>query len=275
MYSYNTTCCVECKEIFSVKGIGTHYLRAHTNESTRNTYKGQGKSKFQLYCTCVACKKEMTSANIKRHYQANHMSKSDGYCLQCNVHTKLENKFCSHSCSARYNNFLRNYEKFRSGPKKGTTKLTKISWCQVCGVLIKFKRRKSCSDACLSKLLRESGKRSASYFCKRSKDEIELYELCKSFFNHVEHNTPMFNGWDADIIIHDTKQAILWNGPWHYTEMGFQNHSLSQVVNRDNIKIREIINAGWTPIIFEDRSYTPREAFYKLILSWHLSTYPR
>lgn len=47
---------------------------------------------------------------------------------------------------------------------------------------------------------------------RRSKGEIEFCNLCESTFNNVEHNVPIFNGWDADIIVHDIKYAILWNG---------------------------------------------------------------
>ena len=45
--------------------------------------------------------------------------------------------------------------------------------------------------------------------------------------------------WDADIIIHDYKIAILWNGAWHYKQIS-KNSSLIQIQNRDVIKINEI-----------------------------------
>lgn len=111
----------------------------------------------------------------------------------------------------------------------------------------------------------DGGRKSASNKCKRSKDEMTLFELCSSYFLNVSHNQPFFNGWDADILIHDIKTAILWNGPWHYKEMGFSNHSLLQVQNRDKIKINEIKNLGWNILIFEDRFYTPEQAFNELV----------
>ena len=78
-------------------------------------------------------------------------------------------------------------------------------------------------------------------------------------------NEKIIDGWDADIVIHDTKTAILWNGPWHYQEMNFGNHSLKQIQNRDRIKIKEFTNAGWKVLIFEDRYFTPQTAFNSLI----------
>ena len=56
---------------------------------------------------------------------------------------------------------------------------------------------------------------------------------------------------DADIIIHDIKYAVLWNGAWHYKKIT-QKHSVAQVQNRDKIKISEIIKFGYTPYTIKD-----------------------
>ena len=86
---------------------------------------------------------------------------------------------------------------------------------------------------------------------RRSKNEIYFCELCEEYFSNVEHNKPIFNGWDADIIIHDIKYAVLWNGKWHYEKIT-KKHSVEQVQNRDKIKIKEIQNYGYTPYIIKD-----------------------
>ena len=64
-------------------------------------------------------------------------------------------------------------------------------------------------------------------------------------------NEPIFNGWDADIIIEDLKVAVLWNGKWHYEKVT-RSHSLEQVQNRDKIKLKEIESAGYTPYVIKD-----------------------
>lgn len=64
-------------------------------------------------------------------------------------------------------------------------------------------------------------------------------------------NEQKFNGWDADVIIEDLKIAVLWNGKWHYEKIT-QKHSVKQVQNRDNIKIKEIIKCGYIPYIIKD-----------------------
>lgn len=86
---------------------------------------------------------------------------------------------------------------------------------------------------------------------RRSKNEIYFAELCEKYFDTIQTNVSIFNGWDADIIIEDIKYAILWNGVWHYKKIT-ENHSVEQVQNRDKIKLKEIKNKGYTPYIIKD-----------------------
>ena len=123
---------------------------------------------------------------------------------------------------------------------------------------------KYCSSSCSSLGKSLNARNNPGLGTKRSKQEIELFEMCKNYFPDTIHNEKIFNGWDADIIIPSFKIAILWNGPWHYKEMGLKNHSLKQVQNRDNIKIKEIEKLGFTPLIYEDRYFTPSTAFEHL-----------
>lgn len=128
-------------------------------------------------------------------------------------------------------------------------------YCSICGNKLNYKDRnkKTCSKKCLHKLQVNIGLKTASKVCKRSKNEIALYELCVNYFSDTEvlHNEPLFNGWDADIIIPKYKIAILWNGPWHYRKIT-KNHSLKRVQNRDKIKLKEIKNCGYTSYIIKD-----------------------
>lgn len=103
---------------------------------------------------------------------------------------------------------------------------------------------------------------------RRSKNEIAFCTLCEQYFSNVEHNVPIFNGWDADVIIHDIKYAVLWNGKWHYEKIT-ADHSVEQVQNRDHIKMSEIIKCGYTPYIIKDvgkhKESFVREEFDKFI----------
>ena len=68
----------------------------------------------------------------------------------------------------------------------------------------------------------------------------------------------MFNGWDADIILPDYKIAVLYNGPWHYIQIS-KKVSLSQIQNRDKIKIEEIKKCGYIPYIIKDEGSFNKE----------------
>jgi very-short-patch-repair endonuclease len=99
---------------------------------------------------------------------------------------------------------------------------------------------------------REGGKKSAQIQkdSRRSLNEILFADLCKSRFSNVEFNAAIFDGWDADVVLHDIKIAVLWNGKWHYEKIG--NHSLAQVQVRDKIKTSKILEAGFTPYVIKD-----------------------
>ena len=103
---------------------------------------------------------------------------------------------------------------------------------------------------------------------RRSKNEMLFCKLCEEHFKDVRHNEPIFNGWDADVIVEDKKYAVLWNGRWHYDELS-KTTSLKQIQNRDRIKIKEIVNSGYTPYVIKDMgSYNPtfvREQFDKFL----------
>lgn len=125
------------------------------------------------------------------------------------------------------------------------------------------KKSKYCCKECMKqsrfKKLSIAGKKSASIQRneRRSKNEKLLCDLCEQYFDKVGHNEPIFNGWDADVLIYDLKIAILWNGVWHYKKITKQ-HSVKQVQNRDKIKINEIKQSGWIPYIIKDEGkYNP------------------
>lgn len=140
--------------------------------------------------------------------------------------------------------------------------------CEVCKKPFKaLDKKKTCSREC-AKVLQDAGAhlgglKSAEVQGKerRSKNEKLFAELCKKDFQNVLTNEPVFNGWDADVILPDEKIAILWNGKWHYEQIS-KTKSLKQIQNRDKIKISEIIKAGYTPYIIKDMGkYNP--AFVK------------
>jgi ribosomal protein L37AE/L43A len=128
-------------------------------------------------------------------------------------------------------------------------------FCKICNKQLLFENRyrKTCSKECLHKILHNNGMISIQIQgdSRRSKNEILFCKKCNEYFKNVEHNKPIFDGWDADIIIHDIKLAVLWNGIWHIKQITKQ-HSLKQVKIRDKIKNSKILNMGYTPYIIVD-----------------------
>lgn len=167
--------------------------------------------------------------------------------------------FCNHSCSAEYNNKNRKitnetkekisksvikwHEQHNQG--KRPKKEKKREWrkeriCVVCGKHYYHKNgvntEKTCSKECSEyriknhkeflsieaiEAMSKSGRKSIlnQGENRRSKNEKYFCELCEKRFKDVKHNEPIFNGWDADIIIEDIKVAVLWNGKWHYQKI--------------------------------------------------------
>lgn len=221
-------------------------------------------------------------------------------CVTCNAsmpYDKRNNKFCNSSCSSISSN------KFRSLESRKTQSITLSSAYRNIDAVGKFTpvfqcvcfqcqntffssrlTKKYCGTNCrkikrqydvtqrsdeVKQKMRIGSLNGVAKRVLRSKDEIKLFELCYGYFKNVTHNIQIINGWDADIILNNEKIAILWNGPWHYKQMPHKNHSLSQVQNRDKIKLKELTNARWKVLIFEDRSFTVNQAFeqIKLVVS--------
>ena len=173
-------------------------------------------------------------------------------CIVCNKEFKPKysnKKFCSREC-------YKNYEHPR--------KLLPIQ-CIICNKEFQPRdsKKKVCSSECsklysetdeYKQILRENGRKggkiSVSLQGKRSKNEIYFSELCANYFE-IKINEPFFDGWDADVIIHSEKIAILWNGIWHYRQIS-KTQSLKQVQARDKIKLDIIVKIGYTPYIIKD-----------------------
>ena len=171
--------------------------------------------------------------------------------------------YCSRSCANARTHRPETKEKISLALRK---KPLEIHYCINCHCPLTTHRMKNRSGYCVHcfkrrvpltpktrELLHLAGLKSvqSQKNLRRSKNEIAFYEKCAAWFKDVKHNLPMFNGWDADVIINDIRVAVLWNGPWHYRQLTKQ-HSVLQVQNRDRLKIEEIKKCGYVPYIIED-----------------------
>lgn len=276
-YQKSTCFCIICKKEYSTKGIFTHYIIAHTQA---------GKERHQQNVIKYNTPNGNCAIANKAKAAKNRAESTITYCKHCNSpldYKKRKNTFCSPACSKHYNDAhtVRNHtQETKSKIKQArinAPKQSKISYrnCIICNKLFIWHHNKSgpnrcCSTTCLQIHRSNKARINPGLGTKRSKLEIELFELCKSHFNTVLSNYKIIDNWDADIVIPEYKIAILWNGPWHYKEMHIGNHSLKQVQNRDKIKIKLFNSINWNVFVFEDRHYTPQSAFEHILKWWAL-----
>ena len=203
-------------------------------------------------------------------------------CPKCGQQHEKTGLFCSRSCANSRGPRTQDFKarvaaklKNRPSPHKGKIKVERVQTnCVVCHAPVlttdsELQRRASVtclSFECVRETHSRAGKASAAKRVLRSKDEIELFELCKSVYGSAQPNTIIADGWDADIVIPELKIAVLWHGPWHYRDMKMHNHSLRQVKNRDRIKRELFASLGWKVMEFKDCDYTPREAFEAIMV---------
>lgn len=245
-------------------------------------------------CVCSICGKVCSSPKAKAAHMSSHSPKRNKFretyeknskkCPYCGKTISWEDhkkgkKFCNANHAALYNNSIRTPESRQKqretlkanisllGKKKIKTKSKKkikTKTCICCGDnFITDSQRKTCSLVC-EKTLKNLGARKGGLISvgvqskkRRNKNEKLFAEMCIKDFSEVLTNEPIFNGWDADVILPEQKIAILWNGKWHYEQIK-KGSSLSQIQNRDKIKLEEITKIGYTPYVIKDMGkYNP------------------
>lgn len=231
---------------------------------------------------CEFCKKEFPTP-LKRYNYLTKKGRTDFYCnRKCFLEDKkskplikvclwCKNEFessthshskncCSKLCSSKYSKSFCDPNSTSISVKRWWNSegfknfKYKIKHCVVCGKMLPKKCYTKCCGEVCSKHQISLGARHSIEKQKenrRSKNEIYFSKLCNDRFEDVKTNEPMFNGWDADVILPNEKIAVLWNGNWHYKKLT-KKHSVRQVKNRDKIKIDEIIKSGYTPYIIKD-----------------------
>ena len=224
-------------EFCGFKTITSSSRTLHLNTCKENPNTEQYK-KYHSKCICEICNKEFIA--------------------------KKGTRFCSRKCANTRKHTKETKDKIKNGMDLYFIKIGKQveqKYCKDCNKKLKFGGKSIYCTKCWRKhkiwtdeekeKQSIAGRYAATFIQNRSKNEIAFCELCEQHFNNVKHNEPIFNGWDADIIIEDYKIAVLWNGKWHYEKI-MEGHSLEQVQNRDKIKIEEIKNAGYVPYIIKD-----------------------
>ena len=231
-YNLNPSKCLQCGIVFPYERKGYKFCNRHCSITYSNSRRPPltGKTKSTK---CTVCGIDITiplKASIK-------IAK----CILCKE--KIETVFLK-------TNQLITVEQLKINISEITCE------CIVCKKTfykLKKDKRKTCSDNCKLIFLNETIKNPLIVVAnpRRSKNEIHFAELCKSIYKDVLTNKPIFNGWDADVILPNEKIAALWNGAWHHRKIGMY-HSLALTQSKDKIRIKEITDVGYTPYIIDD-----------------------
>ena len=261
--------CQYCgKEFDSKQKLGGHVSRCKYNLNRKQNKKQE---RFLYKVKCLKCGKifelELTTQQFNNGKHKKYCSRS---CANSHIHTdetkqKISKSLCKYDTISKHeNNIIHKKEskciqktckvcnKLYIHDKKMFPGSTESVCSDDCKLYMRNNRKQFLSEETLHKLSL-AGLKSvlAQSKNRRSKNEIYFYELCKEYFNDVLHNEPLFNGWDADIIINDIKFAVLWNGKWHYEKIK-EGHSVEQVQNRDKIKIDNIKKCSYNPYVIKD-----------------------
>ena len=254
-------------------------LLKEKNQQLLSTEYISSKHKLLIKCKCDFTYERTLNSILSGYYHCsgkNRAQQKPNISIQCqNQNCKKEfigrtnRKYCSLTCTQKVNSskehMIQMSEKSRL--KRGIHLLTTII-CKQCQT--EFKPSHSltilCSLDCKRKYeqtdeykekAKEYGRRgglvSVTKQDRRSKNEMAFANLCQKYFGkqNVICNQPIFDGWDADVILPELKIAVLWNGNWHYKQIS-KTQSLHQVLVRDTIKLKVIEKHGYIPYIIKD-----------------------
>ena len=251
--------CLNCEKPVNNKFCSISCQNKHQNAGRADKKYGE----LKLYTVeCGKCKKSFEVKEREKLFPQKEIYYCDRSCANIRVHSEETKNKIGESLKIMYKETERPLTKkelkMKVPRKQRIRKQKMFKICQQCGngTLNKGFCSRSCATTWNNIHLgigRLAGLASVSAQSesRRSKNEIYFGELCANHFKEVKFNEPMFNGWDADVIIEDIKTAVLWNGKWHYSKIK-EKHSVEQVQNRDKIKQREITEKGYQYYVIKD-----------------------
>jgi len=271
MIKYITIQCSICKVEFKREAKYVNYsLKKNPNVQF---YCTRSCKKYTQWVNCFLCGKEIERrrADLKKTKNSFCSNKCSAIYGNKNGLTgdkkKLVEKICS--CGIKQlkpitaNNLCSTCFPPKSKPKSGKRRISgrikreyyesqfKTQPCLKCGKDTFIHCDAKYCLSCRKERASEHGRMIAANKVKRSKNEIYFAELCKQKFSNITENEQFFDGWDADVILHDYKIAILWNGIWHYQKVN-KKHSVEQVQSRDKIKLKKINQFNYIPYVIKD-----------------------
>lgn len=254
------------------------YVRQLSNDEVNRVrrWMEEGKSvtfiKQQLGCGCLVFRKYFPNYEGDTGHRCQQLySSNPKKCIQCSSEISYKyrkNKFCSHTCGARFNNNLKYgwLQEIRKQAKLLRDEAKEIrrkgvDWtCPVCKKTINIsisysKKIKFCSGTCRNKVNNQLIKG------KRSKAEKHLEEQLKIAFPTWEiefNNRKILNGLELDVYIPHLKLAIEWNGIFHLQPVRNDAGFFEKMQLRDQKKANTCKELGINLLTICDRTSSTR-----------------
>lgn len=250
----NSCSCIICKKLTTLKGLHSHILSAHTKEGKEMRRK------------CGALSKRNSKLTIQKLKEQRIIEYNENptHCIFCDTKFDYSNrnkKFCNSSCAASFNNKNRSITQrkkqakslLKSLHKKETLqKYSKISFCVICGSLIKKKHIKTCSKICYSKLLSNKAKdnisrlkynrgRHKKSYLELSFEEWLITNNVKDFIMEYKVKYPIENKtFFIDFYFPKLNLGIELDGSQHLKTIEYDNWRDNIIFNLINCKILRI-----------------------------------
>lgn len=224
-------------------------------------------SKFQLYCSCITCKAQLTAQNIKSHYKKYHsVNEPKSYCLECQKPIYTNNKFCNQSCSAKHNNKKRlesGWVPSKTQRLKTSLKLklrypkfTPVTPCIICNKLHP-RSGKTCSNNCyrIHQSIRmkdciangdfnpnkNRGRHKRSYMELSFENWLnENFPSLKFITEHPFHRSDITKTYFADFYFPDLSLIIELDGTQHLLNVNYDIERDEYIKSHYNVSILRI-----------------------------------
>ena len=159
---YSNKCsCVQCHEVYPIKGINSHYIRKHTDEGRARTAERAAKYKIT----------KVTKNQIAYEARISEYLKNPKHCKQCSneiqYHLRM-NMFCSKSCAASYNNSKKSHSELTKKKISESLKSSQIAEQHRNKIYSKHGEKKSKTCPVCSSVFSFRGKRTKQIYCSRN-----------------------------------------------------------------------------------------------------------
>jgi predicted nucleic acid-binding Zn ribbon protein len=200
--------CIVCQKQFSIKGIHTHYERAHGSLEVKSKYSSGFNGKYHTEEWKTRHKLQIKAAFEKKNGEMNTFTVS---CLVCNKSIEViepelsfplkEKYFCSRSCSNTRIHSDKTKQKISESQiesliKRGRT-VQKFKQCKVCQTSFAHKHRRVCSNECKEIAKLQTRQRRRAHLCEKRKyrKECQFEFSIKDFPGEFNTDLIQEHGW--------------------------------------------------------------------------------